>query len=173
MDQSGLAGQRIAQLQAELTEARAAAASAVQTVQEVHQQLESQQDEAARELERVQVEAATSVRQAAEHSSQQLESVRCVGSTKSSLCSVDRSAKDIFRWFLAVQDFRLLQLHLREERRRAEARARALLKRLATGDTKLRRELSLIKLRLDGVRLGNIAYRRNGPLGAPPVHCCA
>ncbi len=46
-----------------------------------------------------------------------------------------------------------------------EARARALLKRLAAGDAKLRRELSLVKLRLDGVRLGNVAYQRNGPLG--------
>ena len=48
-----------------------------------------------------------------------------------------------------------------------EARARALLKRLAAGDAKLHRELSLVRLRLDGVRLGNVAYQRNGPLGEP------
>ena len=59
----------------------------------------------------------------------------------------------------------MLPLPVREERRAVAARARALLKRLAADDTKLRRELSLVRLRLDGVRLGNIAYRRNGPLG--------
>ena len=53
-----------------------------------------------------------------------------------------------------------------------EARARSLLKRLAAGDAKLRRELSLVKLRFDGVRLGNVAYQRNGPLGVPPYATC-
>ena len=74
---SGLAGQRIARLQAELAEARAAAASAAQTVQEVQQQLAAQGDTAAKELDRVRDEAASSVRQTAEHSAKQLDDAWC------------------------------------------------------------------------------------------------
>ena len=74
-------------------EARAAAALAAQTVQEVQQQLITQQDTAASELERVRAEAATSVRQAAEHSSLQLDSVRCTQMIRPSPCSAARASK--------------------------------------------------------------------------------
>lgn len=45
-------------------------------------------------------------------------------------------------------------------------RAQGLMRRLATGSAKLQRELSTAKLRMDGVRLGNVGYHRHGAMGA-------
>ena len=104
---SGLAAQRIAQLQAELTEAHAAAAAAAQAAQEGQEQLVSQQDTAARELERVRAEAATSVRQAAEHTARQLESVRCAFEL-SQVRAVLNLATHPFRCYIAAQHARVL-----------------------------------------------------------------
>ena len=39
------------------------------------------------------------------------------------------------------------------------------MRRLATGSAKLQRELSTAKLRMDGVRLGNVGYHRHGAMG--------
>ena len=77
-DMGGLAGQRIAALQAELAEARRAAASAAQSTQEMQQRLFSEREAAADQLDRVRAEAAASAAQAAEQSAKELDQARCV-----------------------------------------------------------------------------------------------
>ncbi len=76
-DMGGLAGQRIAALQAELAEARRAAALVAQSTQEMQRRLSSEREAAAEELERVRAEAATNAAQAAEQCTRQLDQARC------------------------------------------------------------------------------------------------
>ena len=76
-DMGGVAAQRIAALQAELAEARRAAAEAAQGTQELQQQICLQRETAADEVERVRSEAAEAAAQAAEVSAKQLDEARC------------------------------------------------------------------------------------------------